>query len=645
MAHLTADTVEAVEFAQEKETRTVEDIAPYLLPKVNAQVASAQAFDDLINEYRALADSPRMQGNLFEQLVRQFLLTDAHMRQRFSEVYLWKDWPGNDGRPDTGIDLVAIERDPFTTTAPFSQLANSSNLSRGAHGNNVEHANNRDTSSSASPGIVAIQCKFYSPNYRIQKSDIDSFLSESGKFPYTGRLIVETTGKQWSANALQAIEAQQIPVSKIGLTDLRHSNIDWASYCLDMPEAGAKTLESKTLRDHQVAAIRDVFAGFQKHDRGILVMACGTGKTFTSLKIAERLADSLEGGARVLFMVPSLALMSQTLSEWARECSLPLHAWSVCSDSKVNRRRAKSEDIADISVTDLKIPPTTDPKRLASSLNRASFADGLQVVFATYQSIDVIIEAQKLGGTSWRDFDLIICDEAHRTTGVTLSGEDESAFVKIHDDSLIHADKRLYMTATPRLFKAEVKNIAKEKDAVLTSMDDESIYGPFFHRLGFGQAVSQGLLTDYKVVVLAVPEDQVAEFYQAETADGGELNLPEMAKLAGVWNALAKRKNGYFDVSYGDNASPMRRAVAFAKDIKTSRWVAQEFPRLVRNHLQNLDNADTSDNLGVEVRHVDGSMNAIVRGEHLDWLKEESTPPPPSLMLKSPVRFPQIVVS
>lgn len=568
---------------------TVPTASADALDSLRSQAKSVHAFDELLAQYRALSDSERMKGNLFEQLVRQYLLNDAQMRLEFSDVYLWKDWPGNQGLPDTGIDLVAILR--------------------GA--------------TSDGEGVVAIQCKFKGPGQRIQKSDIDSFLSESGKEPYEGRIVVETTGEPWSSNAANAIEGQQVPVRILGLTDLRNSDIDWSSYRLKEPGDGVEHLDRKTLRDHQVNAIRDVFEEFEMSDRGTLVMACGTGKTFTSLKIAERLAGDLGGSARVLFMVPSLALMSQTLGEWATECSMPFHAWSVCSDTKVNRRRASREDIADISVTDLKTTPTTDSKKLAASLSTSADDGGLQVVFATYQSIDVIADSQTLGGTSWRDFDLIICDEAHRTTGVTLSGEDESSFVKVHDNALIRADKRLYMTATPRLFKPEVKNAAKEKDAVLTSMDDASIFGPVFHRLGFGQAVSLGLLTDYKVVVLAVPEDQVSGFYQAQTAEGGELNLPEIAKLAGVWNALAKRRSGHLDVAYGDDLTPMRRAVAFAKDIKTSKWVASEFPTLVNDHLQDLVNDDATDDLGVQVQHVDGTMNAIVRGEALDWLKED----------------------
>lgn len=566
-----------------------EEQSPNSLDSQSSQANSARALDALLAQYRSLSDSERMKGNLFEQLIKQYLLNDAQMKLEFQEVYLWKDWPGNNKLPDTGIDLVATTRD--------------------VDGN---------------PGqAVAIQCKFYEPNHTIQKSDIDSFLSESGKHPYTSRIVVETTGKPWSTNAQNAIEHQQIPVRLVGLTDLRNSDIDWSTYRLEEPASGPDHLERKVLRDHQAAAISDVFRGFENHDRGTLVMACGTGKTFTSLKIAEKLAEQNDGSARILFMVPSLALMSQTLGEWATECEIPFHAWSVCSDTKVNRRRAKQQDIVDISVTDLKTPPTTSPQKLATSLANNSDEPGLQVVFATYQSIEVISEAQKLGAATWRDFDLIICDEAHRTTGVTLVGESESSFVKVHDNNFIRANRRLYMTATPKLFKPEVKHAAKEIDAVLASMDDEQLYGPIFHKLGFGEAVSLHLLSDYKVVVLAVPEDQVSGMYQAQTAEEGELNLPELAKLSGVWNALAKRKSGTFDVSYGNDLTPMRRAVAFTKDIKTSKWVADEFPHLVSDHLQDLNNQNATDNLSVQAKHVDGTMNAIVRGESIDWLKDE----------------------
>lgn len=551
---------------------------------------SVGAFDALMREFRALAPTVRDRGNYFEGVIAQYLRHDSQMRSQFSEVFLWKDWPGRHGRGDCGIDLVAIPTDD-------------------------------------PDGAVAIQCKFYEPGRKIQKADVDSFLSESGKAPFTRRIFVETTGVPWGDNAEAAIANQQIPVTRVGLTDLRNSDIDWSTYTLTEPERDAQTQERKRLRDHQVAAIRDVFAGFENHDRGTLVMACGTGKTFTSLKIAERFADDNGGSARVLFMVPSLALMSQTLQEWSAECELPFLAWSVCSDTKVNKRQANA-DLLDMVVADLKIPATTDGVKLAASLAKENEREGLQVVFSTYQSIDAVHDAQVAGGDEWRDFDLIICDEAHRTTGVTLTGEDESAFVKVHDNAFIRADKRLYMTATPRLFKDEVKNAAKEKDAILTSMDDQALYGPVFHKLGFGQAVAMGLLTDYKVVVLAVPEAEVSGIYQAQTAQEGELSLPETAKLVGCWNALSKRKGKTQDVEYGSDLSPMRRAVAFCKDIKTSKWVSAEFSSLVRNELQDLTNADNTDDLEVQCRHVDGSMNAVTRGEALDWLKANTTDEP-----------------
>lgn len=575
-------------------------------------VRSVNAFDDLLAEYRDFSDSQRAKGNYFEQLICSYLRNDSQMSRQFGKVYLWRDWPWavKDGihQPDTGIDLVAIE----TVDMPAD-----------------------GSEPTATTPAVAIQCKFYQQGRTIQKAQLDSFLAESGKEPFKRRIFVETTGVPWGKNAEEAIQGQSKPVSRIGLTDLRNSDIDWSTYSFSHPQQAPTLKARKTLRDHQVAAIRDVFAGFEDNDRGTLVMACGTGKTFTSLKIAEKFTENLGGNARVLFMVPSLALMSQTLGEWAAECSLPFTAWSVCSDPKVNRKKQKNNDLTDIAAVDLKIPPTTDARKLADSLTKHQDIDGLQVVFCTYQSIDIVHQAQELVsaqaeisdaannvaiGNPWRDFDLIICDEAHRTTGVTLSGEDESAFVRVHDNAYIRADKRLYMTATPRIFQPNVKNIAKEKDAVLTSMDDKEIFGPVFHRLGFGEAVSLGLLTDYKVVVLSVPEEQVAQIYQ-QSAQAGELPLPDTAKLAGCWNALAKRKSSFTDIEYGKNAAPMRRAVIFAKDIKTSQQVSKEFPVLVGNYLQNLINQDASDNLEVQCRHVDGSMNAVERGEALDWLK------------------------
>ena len=545
--------------------------------------SSKSALDALLDEYRARATSEREKGTLFEELTRQFLLHDARFAHQFKEIYLWSEWPER-RTGDTGIDLVAIPVDP-------------------------------------SAGPVAIQCKFYALGHRIQKADIDSFLSASGKEPFVRRIVVDTSGAPWGKNAQDAIEGQQIPVSRITLADLRDSDIDWRTYSLGSTQA-PKTRERKVPRDHQVRARSAVMAGFEEHDRGTMVMACGTGKTFTALTIAREFVEKEGGTARILFAVPSLALLKQTLDDWAAEADGAFTAWAVCSDTKVSS--SARNDTAEESAVDLPIPATTDGQCLADSLNANNATEGLQVVFATYQSIEVIHRAQEIAGDEWRDFDLIICDEAHRTTGATLTGKDESAFTKIHSNEFICRAKTLYMTATPRIFADKTKNTASEKDVILTSMDDQETYGPVFFRLGFGQAVKENLLTDYKVIILTVSEEEVSGQYQTIAEMGGELNLDTAAKLTGCWNALAKRKNRGSDVDYGEDRAPMRRAVAFCKDIKASKEVTSQFPDLVNGPfgLSDLSNDDTSDNLQVECRHVDGTMNAAVRAREMDWLTE-----------------------
>ena len=555
-----------------------DDTAP-----TSSNASSKSALDALLDEYRARATSEREKGTLFEELTRQFLLHDARFAHQFKEIYLWSEWPER-RTGDTGIDLVAIP---------------------------VRYEE----------GPVAIQCKFYALGHHIQKADIDSFLSASGKEPFGRRIVVDTSGAPWGKNAQDAIEGQQIPVSRITLADLRDSDIDWRTYSLGSTQA-PKTRERKVPRDHQVRARSAVMLGFEEHDRGTMVMACGTGKTFTALTIAREFVEKEGGTARILFAVPSLALLKQTLDDWAAEADGAFTAWAVCSDTKVSS--SARNDTAEESAVDLPIPATTDGQRLADSLNANNATEGLQVVFATYQSIEVIHRAQEIAGDEWRDFDLIICDEAHRTTGATLTGEDESAFTKIHSNEFIRRAKTLYMTATPRIFADKTKNTASEKDVILTSMDDQETYGPVFFRLGFGQAVKENLLTDYKVIILTVSEEEVSGQYQTIAEMGGELNLDTAAKLTGCWNALAKRKNRGSDVDYGEDSAPMRRAVAFCKDIKASKQVTDQFPDLVNGPfgLSDLSNDDASDNLQVECRHVDGTMNAAVRAREMDWLTE-----------------------
>ncbi|MEV7136514.1 type ISP restriction/modification enzyme [Arthrobacter sp. NPDC093128] len=545
----------------------------------------ATTFDVLLDSYRDLADSERMKGNYFEQLVGRYLEKDGVQAPQYRNVWLWRDWPDRDGKKDNGIDLVAERQDG---------------------------------------GFTAIQCKFYAEGHRIQKSDIDSFISASGKPPFTHRLIVDTTGRGWSPNAEEMLDNQHLPIQRVGLTDFRNSNIDWATYELTDPSTAPKLHDKKQLRTHQHEAVNAAMEGFATNHRGKLIMACGTGKTFTALKIAERFAEQ-ETHVRVLFLVPSLALMSQSLKEWSDETTQTMHAYAVCSDTKVGRQ--KNSDFTDVAIHDLQIPATTDGATLLEAMGTRELDEGMTVVFSTYQSIDAVSQAQKAG---LQDFDLIICDEAHRTTGATLAGTEDSHFVKVHRNEVVAGAKRLYMTATPRLFNDDTKNKALERDAILCSMDDETMYGPVFYRIGFGEALAANppLLTDYKVLVLGVEETQVVSSFQDQLADSNmELQIDDVAKLIGCWNGLAKRRSGNREVSFGNDLAPMKRAVAFNRDIKSSKLVESEFEELVRVHLTNLDNDDPTDDLKVEVKHVDGGFNAITRAERLDWLKEDIDSP------------------
>ncbi|WP_307812220.1 DEAD/DEAH box helicase [Lacisediminihabitans changchengi] len=523
---------------------------------------------ELLDEYARLAPDMRTKGFYFEKLVQQFLLADPVYAGLYEDVWLWQDWPGRDGKPDTGIDLVARRR--------------------------------------YSGDLVAIQCKFFGEAHTLQKDDIDSFFTASGKQPFAERIVVSTTSK-WSKNAEDALDGQQIPTHRIGLDAFEDSPVEWDRYSLTSPTR-LELKEQNTLRKHQREALADVVSGFDEADRGKLIMACGTGKTFTSLKIAE---STVGAGGSVLFLVPSIALLSQTLREWTAQSEVPIRAFAVCSDTKVGK---SSEDFR---LSDLEFPATTDATKLIVAAQQGPDSGHMTVYFSTYQSIAVISEAQKAG---LPEFDLVICDEAHRTTGVTLADDSDSAFVRVHDADFIRASRRLYMTATPKIYGEALKSKAKDSSATIASMDDVALFGPEFHRLGFGEAVERELLTDYRVLVLAVSEEAVSGEFQQQFQQNGELNIDDAARIAGIYNALAKRGVEGLGEWPADRA-PMRRAVAFSRSIKDSQRVSA---LLDENAALPPSFTADADSLTLQSRHVDGTMNVLERTRMLDWLKEDA---------------------
>lgn len=554
------------------------------------------SFQKVLAKYRKISFSQRDKGDRFERLMKAYLLTDPKYAYKFKKVWLWNEFPGKAdlGLFDAGIDLVAltIEGDYW-----------------------------------------AIQCKCFQETAIIDKPAVDSFLSTSSRHfkgedlkthGFSHRLWISTTNK-WGPNAKEAIKNQNPPVSRINLTDLIEAPLDWEK--LDQGITGELARNAKKqIRPHQHTALTETHKHFQNQDRGKLIMACGTGKTFTSLRIAENETD---GKGFILFLVPSIALLGQTLNEWSADALEPINAICICSDPEITRNRKQLEDVDTFSVVDLALPASTNVQNILHQFEalKTSANEGLTVVFSTYQSIDVIAKAQKeLAKTNpkYSEFGLIICDEAHRTTGVTIAGEDESAFTKVHNNDFIRAKKRLYMTATPRLYDDNSKSKAAQADAILCSMDDPELYGEEIYRIGFGEAVEKNLLTDYKVLILTLNQNDIPPAIQKIIADqGNEINTEDGAKLIGCINALSKQILGDHGILDDTDPEPMRRAVAFCQSIKVSKKITDTFNNTSDVYISELPAETKSKMQSVSSNHIDGTMDATKRAELLSWLKEQ----------------------
>lgn len=546
------------------------------------------SFDSLVQQINELAETQRDRGTYFEYLARAYFQNEPTYQNEFKNIWMLADVPEEYGIPktDIGVDLVA---ETFTGE------------------------------------LVAIQAKFY--DRAIQKSNIDSFLSELGKDYYKSGIIVSSTDK-WGKNAEKAL-ADRSDVVRIGLSDLRNSRIDWDKFSFERPDE-VTIKDKKKPRYYQKEVIEKALAYFKENDRGQLIMAPGTGKTFTSLKVAEAMAkESDKEQYVVLYLVPSIQLLTQTLRGWNNDTDMTMSSMAVTSDRNASRSSVKQDESnIQIKASDIGYPATTSPEKVLNNyreLMRKPKKE-LLVVFGTYQSIDVLGKAQKEG---FPEFDLIIADEAHRTTGAKALGEEDSSFTKVHSNSNIKGYKRLYQTATPKLYGTEARKKAESNSILISSMDDENLYGKVFYRLGFGDAISHDILTDYKLMVLAVDETVVQKDMQKSLSDPENgLNIDDIGRIIGVWNGMIKRE------SFTDKVSgePMKRAIAFSRTIKDSQRLSEQFENVVNDYL------DSDKGYSVNVRHVDGGMNALQKNEALDWLASDDIPEDSARILSN-VRF------
>ena len=476
----------------------------------------------------------------------------------------------------------------------------------------------------------------YEKDHKVPKSDIDSFVSASDKKFFTKRIIV-ATNESWSDEVKGDLLSKSTPITVITGAELKTSNVDWSAY----DKGIIANLSKRKVRPYQAEAINQTILGFKNNDRGKLIMACGTGKTFTSMKIVEQYPGK---GGLVLFLVPSLSLLSQTLTDWKRNCDIHINAFAVCSDNKIGKADPSKLD-ALTSIDQLSYPATTDANTLQIKVQNALYKkDELTVIFSTYQSIQVISDAQNKG---MPEIDLIICDEAHRTAGNYFEDDqkEESYFTKVHDNQFINAKKRLYMTATPKIYGKISKEQAETSDLVLFSMDDESIFGPTFSTVSFTRAIDLGCLVDYKVIVLTLDESLLEKDYDFLSTDNfGGVSIQNAGKIVGVWRALSKMDlKG--ENSIKDDISPMKRAVAFAQVIEksedndktSSKEYATYFNAVIDQYKErekaflnkrwgkkfSEEEYDKGHKLQIETMHIDGSMNATEKESRLSWLRAE----------------------
>lgn len=523
-----------------------------------ATTATDTGFAKMLEHLRIRADGDgHTKGRLFEKVIQSFLKTDTLYKDRFESVWLWDEYPERDKSHDIGADLVAKEREDGS--------------------------------------LCAIQCKFYDRR-TIQKGDIDSFLEAGTRSSFTHMMLVYT-GSGYGKNVENALRGHNCQT--LNFESLSTSNIDWPDLA-----SGITTIKRRDpyeLREDQKKALKNVTNGFATADRGQLIMACGTGKTLVSLRIAETMVDT---GGLVLYAVPSISLMHQAIRYWSEQKTIPHGYVGVCSDSKVSH----GDEKANIPIVEMELRVTTDPDRIASALSRID-KKKMTVIFSTYQSMKAVVQAQEKTG---KKFDLILCDEAHRTTGSDNKNEQGSRLV--HNN--IRGKKRLYMTATPKIFKPAVKTKAADLDIPLYSMDDKAVYGDVLHRLNFSDAIDLKLLSDYRVAVFGIDERYGTAALQKlvdVTTESGDVKLTDAAKMLGLYKALESPDPE-------NKVRPMQTSIVYTNLVADSKIFANTFEKLALE-------ANPKNPFSCDSRHVDGTQNATARFEALEWLRESTYNP------------------
>ncbi|MDD9885169.1 MAG: DEAD/DEAH box helicase family protein, partial [Gammaproteobacteria bacterium] len=514
---------------------------------------------------------PRQQGARFEELFLKAapLIPDLEI----AKIWRWADWPDlarhEFPTQDIGIDLV------------------------------------EETVAGA---LVAMQCKCYAADHRVGRDDIKNFIAAAAPKIFPLRWFIATSD-------YTAVAEKLIKQNDIRVVDFReHLALQFGA-----PKPPRRPLPL------QLDAIDAVVHGFEKsgRHRGRLIMACGTGKTFTALRIAEQLAPGRN--ANILFIAPSIALVAQARREWLAHTRRPLACTVICSDKTAGRTAA--EDIGAFEIT---CEVTTDPARIAAALGAKIPQNTARVVFCTYQSLDKLSAAQVEHNAA--AFNLAIIDEAHRTTGY-LDESRAGQFQIIHDREKIRADRRLYMTATPRIY--DVSKSKTDDTAHIVDMNDETTYGREFYRLSFKKAVEAGMLCDYRVIALGITEDSMSDGLRDaltrlnDDIGGVGKGADAQARLAAF--AIALAINGIVE---GKNApGVLARTIAYASNIRRSRWFADALvDEEMSSEVALNSGKPNAAALPITAEHLDGTSSALRRNAALRDLNSDAGETSPRLI-------------
>ncbi|MDR2526551.1 MAG: DEAD/DEAH box helicase family protein, partial [Rickettsiales bacterium] len=609
-------------------------------------------FDELLDKYREDLQKREL-GTLFEIIMQRFLKTYALYKDRFTDVFLWNDWEHKklfSNGQDIGIDLVAQEEN-------------------GA--------------------LWAIQCKCYEKGHRISKGDIDSFISISAKevdgIKFKYRLFISSTN-EWSENAKITCEDQNPQIYKISLSDLQTAKVDWNK--IEKGKFGTEAqILKKSLKEHQKEAIdkyNEYFKNIETEknklqtapDRGKLIMACGTGKTFTSLKIMEeqirRIKENDDRNGFILFLVPSISLVRQTLKEWSEQSNIPIRPICICSDNtvgKIRKNDINNEDEVDLSLTDFEIPVSTNERELCEEIlltyKKIPIKETLLkeidkqeqeqkqkeqieknknrtiVIFSTYHSLETVHKAQHELQKEYPKhsnryiFDIVFCDEAHRTARLDEKDREQSFFTKIHDNNYIKANKRIYMTATPKVY-GENATKKLDEDSILYSMDNEKYYGKEFYKYSFSKAIRDEQLSDYKVIILTLDENEhifkkVREDYDIiyPQIQNRNFKFDDIIKIIGAIKGILKLFNKKDKIPQDIDLNPLKKTIAYCRSIENSKNIVKHLKQFYEKYKDSIDKSqekyqqmlDILETISIEMKHIDGSMSAEDRDKQVDWLK------------------------